>query len=231
MAIRFFFEYNKKVIQLPVNPETITVKVAGSNKTEEIVKLGEINLLKERRLISLDIKSFFPAESSGPYVLTKGKFKGPAYYRSFFEKVMKDKKPVRFVISDMKVNFLASVESFDWGYKAGDDDMQYTLKLKEYKEYSAKVVTIKTPKQSSTPKATSKTKARPKTDFAIGDTVIVNGKYWYTSYGEGPNGTFSNFTGKISHKVADKSRKYRYHITTMSGGWRGWVAESQMKHA
>ena len=173
MAIRFFFEYNKTVVQLPVNPEKLNVTVAGSNSTEQIVKLGEINLLKDRKLISLDIASFFPVSASAPYVLTKGKFEGPNFYRDFFEKIQAEKKPVRFIVSDTNINFLASVESFQWGYKAGDDDMQYTLKLKEYREYSAKVVTIKAAPTASNPnaQATSNTKTRAKTGFAIGDTV------------------------------------------------------------
>ncbi len=40
MAIRFFFEFDNQIVQLPVNPEEIVVKSPGNNKTEEIVKLG-----------------------------------------------------------------------------------------------------------------------------------------------------------------------------------------------
>lgn len=238
MAIRFFFEYNNTIVQLPVNPEKITISSKGNNSREEIVKIGEISILKDRKLQSLEISSFFPADSSGPYVLTKGKFKKPKFYLNFFNKIIADKKPVRFIIGDTKVNFLASIESFEWSLQAGDEDTRYKLKIQEYRLYSAKTVTINNKKSSSTPKKTSDTKPkatvkqpeRPKTGFSIGDTVIVNGKYWYTSYGESPFGTFKNFTGKIAFIVADKSRKYRYSITTLDGGYRGWVEESQMKH-
>lgn len=232
MAIRFFFEFNNQVVQLPVNPEEITITSSGNNKTEEIVKLGEINLLRQKKLETLVIESFLPNDANAPYVLTKGKFEKPQFYIDFFEKIRKEKKPFRFIISDTKINMLATIEDLEYGLKAGDDDIHYSLNIKEYRPFSSKVVKIKLPTNKAKPaKVTPPPKQkRPKTGFAIGDIVIANGKYWYTSYGDEPHGTFKNFTGKISHIVADKKRKYRYHITTLSGGYRGWVAESQIKH-
>lgn len=233
MAIRFFFEFDNQIVQLPVNPEEIVVKSPGNNKTEEIVKLGEINILRQKKLQALSFECFLPADSSPPYVLTKGKFKDGDFYIDFFEKIRASNKPCRFIISGTKVNILASIEDLDYGYKSGDEDLHYNITIKEFRPYSAKMVKIKLPENESEPaKVTPPPKAasRPKTGFAIGDIVIVNGKYWYTSYGDNPHGTFNNFTGKISHIVADKNRKYRYYITTTSGGSRGWVEESQIKH-
>jgi hypothetical protein len=232
MAIRFFFEYNNQVVQLPVNPEEIMINSSGNNKTEEIIKLGEINLLRQKKLEALVIESFLPNDADAPYVLTKGKFEKPQYYIDFFENIRKEKKPFRFIISDTKINMLAAIEDLEYGLKAGDDDIHYSLNIKEYRPFSSKVVKITLPATKAEPAKVTPPPAteRPKTGFAIGDTVIVDGKYWYTSYGDNPHGTFKNFTGKISHIVADKNRKYRYHITTPSGGYRGWVAKNQMKH-
>lgn len=232
MAIRFFFEYNNQVVQLPVNPEEIMINSSGNNKTEEIVKLGEINLLRQKKLEALVIESFLPNDADAPYVLTKGKFEKPQYYIDFFENIRKEKKPFRFIISDTKINMLAAIEDLEYGLKAGDDDIHYSLNIKEYRPFSSKVVKITLPATKAEPAKVTPPPAteRPKTGFAIGDTVIVDGKYWYTSYGDNPHGTFKNFTGKISHIVANKNRKYRYHITTPSGGYRGWVDESQIKH-
>ena len=224
MAIRFFFEYNKQVIQLPVNPDSFSITSSSNNRTEEVVKLGQISILKDRKLKTCTFKCFFPVDSNAPYVLTAGGFEPPQFYIDFFNKIKMDKKPCRFIISDTKVNMLVSIENFEWGLNAGDDDIQYTLKLQEYVSYSAKVVKI----QTTTQTATTSTTTRAKSGLAIGDTVTVNGKYWYDSYGSPPSGTFKNFTGKISHIVQTKSRPYRFHITTTDGRWRGWVAENQI---
>jgi len=231
MAIRFFFEFENQVVQLPVNPEEIMINSSGNNKTEEIVKLGEINLLRQKKLEAFMIECFLPTDSSAPYVLTKGKFQKPQFYIDFFEQIRQEKKPFRFIVSDTKINMLAAIEDLEYGLKAGDDDIHYSLSIKEYRPFSSKVVKITLPATKAEPaKVTAPAAERPKTGFAIGDTVIANGKYWYSSYGANPHGTFNNFTGKISHIVADKSRQYRYHITTPSGGYRGWVAENQIKH-
>lgn len=224
MAIRFFFEYDNIVAQLPVNPESIAISSSGNNRTENIVKLGEITILRTPKLKSCSIKSFLPSDFNAPYVLTAGKFEYPQFYIDFFNKIREDKKPCRFIISDTKINMLASIEDFEYSLVAGDNDYHFTLKLKEYKAYSAKVVVI----QPNTNTGTTTPTTRPKNGFAIGDTVIVNGKYWYDSYGATPFGTFNNFTGKINKIVADKSRSYRYHITTTDGRWRGWVKENQL---
>ena len=231
MAIRFFFEFNNQVVQLPVNPEEIMINSSGNNKTEEIVKLGEINLLRQKKLEAFMIECFLPIDSSAPYVLTKGKFQKPQFYIDFFEQIRQEKKPFRFIVSDTKINMLASIEDLEYGLKAGDDDTHYSLSIKEYRPFSSKIVKITLPATKAEPaKVTDPAPQRPKTGFAIGDTIVANGNYWYSSYGANPHGTFKNFTGKISHIVADKSRKYRYHITTPSGGYRGWVAENQISH-
>lgn len=242
MSIMFYFNYKWTVLPLPVNPQSIEVRTAGTNKTMEIVKLGEINILRDVKLAELTIESFFPATADGPWVLTKTVFVKPQVYKALFEELRKNKKPCRLVVSEIGINMEVSVESFQWSMEAGDPDMHYKLQLKEYKPHAIKTVAPKKNDLANTLNMAKKVlsvvtgissggnTARQKTGFAIGDTVIVDGRYWYDSYGASPYGTFKNFTGKISKIVADKKRKCRYHITTPSGDWRGWVNESQMKH-
>ena len=230
MAIRLFLEYEKQVVQFPVNPEELELTRDTENETTQIVNLGEINLINAPNLKEVEFECFFPSDSLPPYVVTKGKFKKPQFYIDFIEKIMNDKKPARFIVSDTKINFEVSIEEFEYSLNAGTNDINYTLNLKEYKPFSAKTVIIKQPTAATKPKASTSTKKRTPKAFAIGDVVICNGKYWYSSWGAKPFGTFKNFKGKIHLIVADKTRKYRYHITTMTGGWRGWVDESQIRH-
>ena len=77
MSIMFYFNYKWTVLPLPVNPQSIEVRTAGTNKTMEIVKLGEINILRDVKLAELTIESFFPATADGPWVLTKTVFVKP----------------------------------------------------------------------------------------------------------------------------------------------------------
>lgn len=231
MAIRFFFEYGNTLIQLPVNPESIAIKHSGNNRTEEVVKLGEVNVIKDTKLKDCSFNCFFPATSIAPYVLTKGKFEQPQFYIDFFNKIRQDKQPCRFIVSDLSINMLVSIENFEYSIEAGDDDVHYTISLKEYRTYSAKVMKIATntaTPTASTPKA--KRTPAPKS-FSVGDTVRATGKYTADSYGGGRSGTFpKDFVGKITIIVADKSRARRFHIATLQGGARGWVTDTQISH-
>lgn len=232
MALRLFLEFNKQVVQLPVNPEELTISTEAGNTTKTIVNLGQVNLLGLPELREIEFESFFPHSQDGPYVLTKGKFKDPQFYVDYFDAIMKSKKPARFIISDTKVNLLVSLEEFEYTREGGTNDIRYSLVLKEYRTHGSKVVVIKPATQSKPASSSTGAAPRPKPPraFAIGDTIIANGRFWSSSYGDGPFGTFNNFTGKIHLIVADKTRKYRFHITTPSGGWMGWVNESQIKH-
>lgn len=231
MAIRFFFEYEDLVIQLPVNPAELRVQSEGDNETVNIVKLGEVNIIKQKTLDEVEVESFLPKYASAPYVLTYGEFEEPQFYIDYFNRVREDKKPLRFIVSDTKINMLASIEEFEYGLDAQDDDTHYKLVLKEYKNYSSKVVKIKQDETTKKTVVKTTTTTRPKTGFAIGDTVIANGRYYYSSWGVQPSYVFpKDFVGKISHIVNDKTRAFPIHITTLTGGYRGWVKESQIKH-
>lgn len=234
IPIKFFFEFERVVFLLPVNPEKIAITTQGSNQVKEIVKLGDINILREKKLKTLDIESFFPANAA-PYVETKLNLLSPETYKKMFNTLQESKLPGKLIISGLNVSMQVSIESFSWEMRAADPDVYYKLSLKEYRPYGIKRLTQTTQQNPTTttpvltsPVGLNNNTSRPKTGFAVGDTVVVNGKYWYDSYGSEPSGNFKNFTGKISKIVNDKTRGYGYHITTPDGGWRGWVSASQL---
>lgn len=232
MAIRFFFQYDNRVVQLPVNPPSLSIESAGNNKSIEIVSLGEITVLRKKKLSACSIECFFPAtiNKNNPYVLTQGSFEDPQFYVDFFEGVREARKPMRFIVTDTDINMLVSIENFTQTRNAMDDDLSYKLDLKQYRNYGPKQVVIQeaTPTTVTVTTPTPAAATREPTGFAVGDTVIANGKYWYDSYGSSPYGIAKNKQVKIMLIVADTTRKYRYALTTLTGGLLGWVAESQL---
>lgn len=224
--IKFFFEWRGHIVQLPLNPETITITSEGANETKEVISIGQINILRDKKLSNINFDCFLPNENNAPYIVTSVKFKPPEFYLRFFDAVRKSLKPARFIVTGTRINMLVSIENFTWKLEAGDSDTHYTIALKEFKPFGAKSVEILDDDFADDYVEDE----RPKQGFSIGDTVIVNGPYWHTSYGTPPFGVFKNFRGKLSHIVADKNRAFRFHITTLTGGWRGWVKESQMEH-
>jgi hypothetical protein len=231
MAIRFFFEYKNEIIQLPVNPEKLGVSTSGDNKTETVIKLGEINLLGTKKLTTINIQSFLPISPEVPYVLTKGQFKEPDFYINFFEKILADKRYFRLIITDTEINMLMSLEKWEYERRAGEDDIYYDLSLKEYKTYSYKKVELKNNVVISvtSPQATITDNSRPKTGFAIDNAVIVNGSFYATSYGEESRGSFKNTTGIISRISPDANSSYPYLVIGDDGSWYGWVSKDQLQ--
>lgn len=142
--IRFFFEYNNTVIQLPVNPPSLRVRKQGKNESESMINLGEVTIIREAKLAEIEIKCFLPATVSGPYVITTGQFEPPMYYIDFFNNVLIDKKPVQLIVTDCYINIPVTIESFEYERSAGTDDIEYTLLLKRYRPFTAKQIVVAT---------------------------------------------------------------------------------------
>lgn len=139
--ISLFAKYKEKLVQLPVNPEDITISGGANNNTSDTVGQGEINDLGFAKLKELTISSFFPKNYNGElYINTGGSFEGPEYYIKFFEDIKNAREPFRLIITDIDINMLVSVESFEYTYQYGTDDVDYSLELKEYKEHNIRVL-------------------------------------------------------------------------------------------
>lgn len=227
--ISIFFEYDDRVVQIPVNPEEIKCTIDGNNDTVEVVKLGEINLIKDRKLTSISFESFFPKFDWFPSIRTTGEFKDCDFYKKFFLKIMRDKKPCRFVVTGIDFNSflgddkLVTVEKFEVEHKAGEhEDAYYSIELKEYKEHDiATVEVIKKDKKKKNKNKKDRKKDKKPGKITRGCTVIVNGRLHRDSNGNGPGITEKNAVRKIN--FIQKGKKCPYHVTTLSGGWRGWV--------
>ncbi|WP_019849826.1 LysM peptidoglycan-binding domain-containing protein [Desulfitobacterium sp. PCE1] len=131
-----------EAFQLPVMPGSIEISKSGNNQTQEIVSLGEINIIKHPQLMEYGFSSIFPAQFY-PFV-TAQVILQPIEYVRIIIRWMESKQPIRFIfISDrVDINTLASIESFDWKEVAGGaGDIEYSIKLKRYISYAATRVT------------------------------------------------------------------------------------------
>lgn len=139
--ISFFAKYKERLVQLPVNPENITINSSMNNSSTDTVGQGEINNIGFEKLKELTISSFFPKRYGGElYINTGGQFEDPDFYIKFFNDIKKAREPFRLIITDINVNMLVSIESFNHTYQWGTDDVDYELELKEYKEHNIRVL-------------------------------------------------------------------------------------------
>lgn len=227
MDIGFFINYDNQVVQLPVNPEKVTVSYSGNNSTTEIIKLGEINRLAQRKLAEISFESFFPEDDWFPSVRTRGQFKKPDFYKSYIEKIQTSEKPCRLVITGLDITMKCSIENFEFYHQGGDhEDAYYSISLKEYREYQITEVAVS--KNTSTTTQATPAPAKPVAPAKItkGCNVILNGRVHYDSYGSKPGKTFKNYKGKVNN--INNKGSHPYHVTTPDGGWLGWVTKESV---
>ncbi len=147
--------------ELPVLPPEIGASTGGDGADHDVYGLGKINVIKDRGLAEYTIESFFLANPY-PFITASILFE-PKTYVDYIMRWWETKRPIRFVYSGttMEVNTAASIESFEWREKAGAlGDIEFTLKLKEYRFYAAQQVQAK-PAATAGAKVTV-TKAAPK---------------------------------------------------------------------
>lgn len=124
-------------ILLPVNPlEEVSFSVGTSSKTYDIISVGEVSELGNRKQITISLKSLF-LKKMYPFAASYG------VYVDEILKMMNDKKPVRFLIvgDGVNINLLCSIEDFKYDMPYGElNEYYYSLSLREYREHTAKKV-------------------------------------------------------------------------------------------
>ena len=142
----FYFDYEGEIIQLPISPSSLTLKVNNKNKVVELLNLGDVNILKDPGLSEFNFKILLPGQEL-PFAVYPNGFKMPEYYLERFEKYKVEKKPVRFIASRVATwgeplfdtNMLVALEDYTVEEKAGEvGDVYVDIKLKQYKEYKTK---------------------------------------------------------------------------------------------
>ena len=147
-------------LMLPYAPEKLTVGIDGANKTVDLINIGQVNILKNPKLTDIEFEFTIP---NTKYSYVK-EFKEQNVYLSKLEELITSKKTFRFIVSRAKsqgsflddTNMLVSLEN----YKIIEDakagfDIVISVKLKQYKEYGTKKVTISEDKKKSDNKKVS----------------------------------------------------------------------------
>lgn len=217
-----------KTFSLPINPKEYTIDAATDDKTVSVVKLGQLNLIGDEKLKSIEITSTLPVKTADVhYLSTTDVYKNGQTYLDKLSKLYKAKKPIRLVISGTKVSFKGIISEFKYGMADGfADEYTYTLKIGEYRAHKAKKVKQKKKKSKKVAKK-GKSRSKPPKKISRGSKVIVNGRLHRDSAGRGPGLIERNATRKIS--LVSPKAKYPYHVATLGGGARGWVSKSAVK--
>lgn len=225
-----YLKLGKRKIKLPVNPEEIEISAESSNKTYYVFGKGEIVVPRLPQLKEVSFESFIPANTMEPYI--SGDDIGAKSFVDAVERAMKNGTVCKLIVTrnePFNTNMRCLIREVATTDKGGEPgDIYYKIELLEYKSYSIETINIVTQTQTTATTETAVTavaeEQRPvdTPTLRVGATVILNGKYWYDSYGSKPFGNANNVTDTVTRIVT--GNPYPIHI-----GTRGWVQESQIQ--
>ena len=139
-----FFQKEKTIIRLPVNPEELEISTSQAAEKYTILKLGQIVIPThmELKIYSFDVELPF---CETHYTETMSDFKSAEEYLNIFETWRKALEPIRFMagkvisgnaVSNDAINVAVLIESLIITEKAGEEQDKYvSFKLTEYNDY------------------------------------------------------------------------------------------------
>ncbi|MEY8339074.1 hypothetical protein AALB16_13835 [Lachnospiraceae bacterium 62-35] len=225
-GVSIYLKFGEK-LKIPVNPEELEIRYPSDHKEYDVLGIGQIVMPGKPGLREISWESFFPASFSDPYV-DRGAERPETYVKRIKE-AMETKEAGRLIISRSGLydtNIRCIISEFRTKDKGGEPgDMYYSITLKEYRDYSPKVINIITePTADGTQaEASAETERAVETPvMRVGAAVIANGKYWYSSTGAKPFGTANNLNTTVTRIVSGAA----YPICI---GSYGWIQEGQLQ--
>ncbi|WP_020620259.1 LysM peptidoglycan-binding domain-containing protein [Paenibacillus daejeonensis] len=131
--MEFWFKFNNgaEQLQLPVNPEEISIESGSQNTSVNVAGLGEISIIQDPVLLTFEFSSFLP-KVWGPYCAYRN-LPSPWVVRNTIERWRRSGIPVRFIITRTPINYAATIDDFSVSERAGEDGLNFSLTLKEYR--------------------------------------------------------------------------------------------------
>lgn len=118
-------------IILPVTPSSYQVETGQGIQVVNLTQFGDYALAGYPSIYAFTLDCMFPAQ---PYpFMVGGSTPDPNPYIEFFERAVKERQVLRFVVSDTLVSSEVLVESLRYGEQDGTNDVYATLSLMPYR--------------------------------------------------------------------------------------------------
>lgn len=195
------YDFYLNKCQLPVAPEKLQVKINNANKTVTLINDGEVNILKTAALTDIEFECRIP-QTKYPFAVYPSGFRDADYYLNCFEQLKTGRKPFQFIVSRtlptgrilFSTNMKVSMEDYRITEQAKDGfDLMVKIKLKQYRDYGTKMVSIKSAETADGTASASVTETRAAQSGPAPETpqtyIVVKGDCLYTIarkfYGDG----------------------------------------------
>lgn len=139
-------------MQLPIVPSKLQLKINSNNKTLTLINDGEINVIKTPGLTDINFDILLP-NVKYPFATYPNGFEGADYYLGILESLKTSTNPFQFIVTRIKPNgnylFDTNIKVTLEDYTITEDAEKYgmdvgvSIKLKQYKDYCTKVLSLK----------------------------------------------------------------------------------------
>lgn len=171
---------------LPQAPDEITLTINGKNETFDLLSIGEVNKLKSPGLSEIEFPLILPSQNYPWARYENGVFQGIDYYLTALEILATKKQPFQFIVlrkhanrSLHTTNITVSLEDYALVDTVEEGtDTKVSVRLKQYKEYSAKKIVVKKTSTKKTSTAKKKATRRPIVTLVAIYTTKKNDTLW-----------------------------------------------------
>lgn len=136
---------------LPIAPGRLQVSIRNENKTVKLINEGQVNLLKAAGLTEIEFECMIP-QVEYPFAVYPSGFRSASWYLEYFERLKSGQRPFQFIVTRKMpdgsplygTNIKVSMEDYRITEDAEDGfDLSVKIKLKQYREYGTKSVSVK----------------------------------------------------------------------------------------
>lgn len=217
-------------VLLPVTPSKIVTTINSKNETMDLINEGEVSIPKSPGLTDIEFDALLP-NSKYPFAMyPNGKYQNAIYYLNKLEKLKKNKSTFQFIVTRRSPNnkqlFDTNITCTLEDYTIEEDaengmDVLVSIKLKQYKPFKVKTVTVKKKstaakkKTTATKKNTRATKKTTTKTYTIkkGDTL------WAISKKHLGKATRYPEIYKLNKDVIEKTAKNYGKKSSNNGHW------------
>ena len=168
MAYSFFLVSDNKKVQFPIAPSDLTITVNGRNETVDLMNEGEVNILKSPGLTEVSFTALIPQTTKYPFAANREPIDT---FTNFLNDMLEKKKPFRFVVvrtAGNRLLFDTNLKMACEGYNLKESadngyDVELEIKLKQYRDYGVKTITLVTVSQTVSKTTTSSTSSSTST--------------------------------------------------------------------
>lgn len=217
-------------MQVPLLPEEFRIEYPDDHQTYNVLDIGEVIQPRLPGLKNISWDGLLP--DSGEAFENNGV--DPDTFISRVTNYLDSGEPIRFIVSRSNeqgylfdTNIKCIVTSFRQEERGGEPgDVYYSIELSEYRDFEAQVIALIPTPTANVVNADTTPQRESGGAIGVGDNVIANGTYYYSSYGDSPTGKATNLRTTVTRIVGSpkSGQKYPYHI-----GHYGWLTLGQLK--